>query len=406
MPHDIVRLQNGLRLIHKKTDSPVSNFGVFVNAGTRDESADQMGLAHFVEHTIFKGTEKRNAYRIISRMEAVGGDLNASTSKEETYFHTSFLSVDYPRAVELLSDVFFHATFPEKELEKEKTVVLEEINYYKDTPSELIIDDFEDLIFQDHPLGKNILGTRQSVRKIKREGILNFIAQNYTLNNVVLASVGNISTEKLVRLCNRYFGCEQIADRIRERVPFGHYEPRQRTVKKHNAQVNAMTGCLAYSVKDNKRVPMHLLDNLLGGPGMSTRLNMSIREKRGLAYTIASDYTAFSDTGVFSIYFGCDSHHTEHCFDLIHKELEKVRTQRLGTMQLYYAKKQFVGQCRLSYENDLNELLALGHTALYFDEVDTIEESIKEIEDVTADQLLEVANEILLPDQFSTLVFD
>ena len=177
MPHNIIRLKNGLRLVHKETNSAISHFGVLVNAGTRD--LNQMGLAHFVEHTIFKGTEKRNAFRIISRMEAVGGDLNASTSKEETYFHTSFLSADYPRAIELLSDIFFHSPFPEKELEKEKTVVLEEINYYKDSPSELIFDDFEDLVFSGHDLGKNILGTRKSVSRMSREGILNFIAQNY-----------------------------------------------------------------------------------------------------------------------------------------------------------------------------------------------------------------------------------
>lgn len=406
MPHNIIRLKNGLRLIHKETDSTISHFGVLVNAGTRDESLNQMGLAHFVEHTIFKGTEKRNAFHIISRMEAVGGDLNASTSKEETYFHTSFLSADYPRAIELLSDIFFHSTFPEKELEKEKTVVLEEINYYKDSPSELIFDDFEDLVFAGHPLGKNILGTKQSVRKIKRQEILNFIAQNYTLNNVVLSSVGNISIQKLARLCERYFGEVSIPEIPRTRCPFTQYSPRELTVKKSTKQTNVMLGAPAYSIREDKRVPFMLLNNLLGGQGMNTRLNMSVREKLGLVYSIEANYTSFSDTGLFAIYFGCDSHNKDHALNVIYREIQKIREQKLGTMQLFYAKKQFVGQLALSNETKLNEMLALGHTALFFDEVDTIEESIAEIESVTAEQILEVANEILLPDQFCTLIFE
>ncbi|MBR4786390.1 MAG: insulinase family protein [Bacteroidales bacterium] len=406
MPHHIIRLSNGLRLIHKETDSPISHFGVLVNAGTRDESAGQMGMAHFVEHTIFKGTEKRSAYRVISRMEDVGGDLNASTSKEETCFHASFLSAFYPRAVELLADIAFHATFPEKELEKEKTVVLEEINFYKDSPSELIFDDFEDLVFAGHPLGKNILGTPASVRGLHRQDILDFIRNNYTIDNIVLASVGNISTKRLVRLCERYFGGESTPRSQRERLPFTTFAPQHRSVTKKIIQSHVMTGGVAYPITDDKRDALSLLNNLLGGQGMSSRLNMRVREKNGLAYAVESSYTAFSDTGLFTIYFGCEQEHTNQCMDLILKELKKLREQKLGTMQLFYAKKQFIGQWALSYETELNEMLALGHTALFFDEVDTFQEAIADFEALTADNLLEVANEILLPDNFSTLVFE
>lgn len=406
MPHDIIRLSNGLRLIHKESNSTISHFGLLVNAGTRDELAHQAGLAHFVEHTIFKGTEKRSAYRVISRMEAVGGDLNASTSKEETCFHSSFLSPDYPRAVELLSDIFYHATFPEKELEKEKSVVYEEINYYKDTPSEQIFDDFEDLVFDGVALGRNILGKKSDVRKIKREDIVDFIARNYTLDNLVLASVGNISTARLVKLCERYFGCRPIPQIPRERKPYVSYAPKRREVRKNTLQTNVVMGNVAYSLKDDKRVPFLLMNNMLGGQGMNTRLNMSVREKKGLAYTVESYYTAFSDIGLFSIYFGCDAHNRDRCFDLIYKELQQVRDKKVGTMQLYYAKKQLVGQLALSNETKLNEMLALGHTALFYDAVDTFEESLKEIETITAEQLLEVANEILVPEQFSTLIFN
>lgn len=406
MPHDIVRLRNGLRLIHKEIHSPISHFGVLVNAGTRDEASNQMGLAHFVEHTIFKGTENRNAYHVISRMEAVGGDLNASTSKEETYFHTSFLSKEYPRAVELLSDIFFHATFPEKELEKEKTVVLEEINYYQDSPAELIFDDFEDLVFSGHPLGKNILGTKASVRKMKRQGVLDFIAQNYTLDNIVLASVGDISAKRLLRLCEQYFGGYEMPQTNRKRTPFTTYKPDNKFVRKNTAQTNVVLGNIAYSITEDKRVPFLLLTNILGGQGMNTRLNMSVREKKGMAYAIESSYTPFSDIGLFTTYFGCDPHNRENCVELIYKEMKKVREQKLGTMQLYYAKQQFVGQLNLSYEPKLTEMLSIGHAALFFDEVDTIEESLSEIRDITADEILEVANEILQPEKFSMLTFE
>lgn len=406
MPHDIVRLRNGLRLIHKETSSPISHFGILVNAGTRDESADQMGLAHFVEHTIFKGTEKRNAYHVIRRMEAVGGDLNASTSKEETWFHSSFLSQEYPRAVELLSDIFFHATFPEKELEKEKTVVLEEINYYKDTPAELIFDDFEDLVFSGHPLGKNILGTKKSVMGMTRKGILDFIARNYTLDNIVLASVGNITAGRLARLCEKHFGGYGIARTERRREPFLSYRPAVRSVRKNTSQTNVMLGSPAYSIREDKRVPFLLLTNLLGGQGQNTRLNLCVREKNGLAYTIEACYTPFSDTGLFTVYFGCDPHHREQCMELIFREMRRMRERKLGTLQLYYAKQQFIGQLNLSYESKLNEMLSIGHTALFFDEVATVEESLDEIAAVSADEILDVANEILQPDKFSMLTFE
>ncbi len=405
MPHSVVRLSNGLRLIHKQTASPISHFGVLVNAGTRDEDDRKSGLAHFVEHTIFKGTHKRNAYHLLSRMETVGGDLNASTSKEETYFYTSFLSQEYPRAVELLSDIFFHSTFPEKELEKEKTVVLEEIGYYQDTPSELIFDDFENLVFAGHPLGRNILGTRQSVKKLSRQDILDFLAGNYTLENVVLSSVGNIPANKLLGLCERHFGNNAIPELKRSRTPFVSYQPMTSEVRKSTTQANALLGNIAYPINDDKRTPFMLLTNILGGPGMNTRLNMSIREKKGLAYTIEASYTPFSDTGLFSIYFGCEKLHTNQCMELIYKELKKMRENRLGTRQLFNAKKQFIGQLALSYETRLNEMLSLGHAAFFFEDIDTTEESIEQIGDVTADEILEVANEILIPDQFSTLIY-
>jgi predicted Zn-dependent peptidase len=406
MPHRVIRLRNGLRLLHIPTASPISHFGILIDAGTRDEPSQHPGLAHFVEHTIFKGTEKRNAYRVINRMESVGGDLNASTSKEETDFYASFLSPDYPRAVELLADIFFHATFPQKELEKEKTVIFEEINYYNDSPSELIFDDFEALVFYQHDMGKIILGTKDSVQQIHREDIMNFICQDYTLENVVLASVGNIPAEKLVRLCEKYFGDGRIKEGKRQRIPFESYRPQTKTMRKNTSQTNVVTGTPAYDIRHPKRVPFMLLNNILGGQGQNTRLNMSVREKKGLAYTVESYFNPFSDCGLFSVYFGCDAHERDHCLELVRRELEKLKRQKLGSLQLYYAKKQYIGQLALAQESKLNELIAAGHIALFYDEVSTMDEDIRTIESITAEDLCDVANEIFDLNRFSTLIFD
>ncbi len=405
MPHSIFTLTNGLKIIHKEINSPISHFGVLINAGSRDENSNHMGLAHFVEHTIFKATDKRKGYQIIKRMEDVGGDLNASTSKEETYFHASFLSQDYERAIELLSDIFFNATFPDKEIEKEKDVVLEEINYYKDSPSELIIDDFEDLVFAGHPLGRNILGTKKTVSSLKRDDIIKFIKENYTVENVVLASVGNISLHKLLKFCEKYFGSNPLHIGSHSRQPFTSYKPEFVKLRKKTNQTHVMIGNLAYSLKEDKKNAFMLLTNLLGGQGMNTRLNMAIREKMGLAYSVEANYSPFSDSGLFNVYIGCDNDMWEKCINLTYKELDKLKGKKLGTMQLQYAKKQFIGQLAISNESKLNEMISIGRSALFFDELDTMEEVIQKFSCVTADDILEVANEIFDKDRFSILIF-
>lgn len=405
--HSIIRLKNGLKLIHKENPSPISHFGVLVNAGTRDERPDKMGLAHFVEHTIFKGTEKRKAYQINKRLEDVGGELSASTSKEETYFHASFLSQDYERALELLSDIFFHATFPEKELEKEKQVIAEEIEYYNDTPSELIFDDFETLFFAGHPLAANILGNKKSLRHLHRCDILDFIKQQYGIGTIVLASVGQIGLKKLVALCERYFGQEPVTEITRVRTPFTHFVPTQKRVKKEITQTQLMVGTLAYSLQEEeKKNAFALLNNLLGGQGMNTRLYREIREKHGWAYSVESNYSSFSDCGLFTVYVGCDHERSEACVEAIFKELDKLKRDRLGTMQLHYAKKQFIGQTAIANETKLNEMLTIGRTALFSDEVNTMEEYFASIDRLTSDDLLTVANEIFDREKFSQLTFE
>ncbi len=403
--HPIHILPNGIKLVHKYIDAPISHFGVLINAGTRDEKPEYSGLAHFVEHTIFKGTQKRNSGQVIRYMENVGGEINASTSKEETYFHASFLSSDSERAIELLSDIFFHATFPEKELIKEKDVILEEINYYNDTPSELIFDDFETLIYDNHPLGNNILGTKKSLQKISKQAIVEFITQNYTAQNVVLSYVGRFTESKMVHLCTKYFGQHPMNQSERIRGKYEQYTPKTVFKKKKTAQAHLVMGNIAYPLSHENRYPLMLLTNLLGGQGLNTRLNLAVREKKGLAYSVDANYNPFSDSGLFTIYLGCDNNLVEKCTEIIYKELRKLRTEHLGTLQLHYAKKQFLGQLAISNESKLNEMLSLGRSALFFDEIETLEEAIQSFENITSATLLEVANEILVPDLFSTLVF-
>lgn len=405
MPHTIIQLKNGIKLIHKEIDSPISHFGVLVNAGTRDEDEGKSGIAHFVEHTIFKGTQKRNARQVIRRIEDVGGELNASTSKEETYFHSSFLSADYARTVELLSDIFGNSTFPEAELEKEKDVVIEEINYYKDSPAELIYDDFETMVFHGHPLGRNILGTKKSVKALRQNDIFDFIRQNYARDNVVIASAGKISTEKLKNLAEQHFANLKLADAARPRTPFRQYEVRHEQINKHSSQSHIMLGNVAYDITDGKKDAFQLLTNLLGGPSMNTRLNMAIRENKGLAYSVDASYSAFSDSGLFTIYIGCEHDAVEQCINLTYKELNKLRQQKLGTMQLHYAKKQFLGQAAITNEAKLNEMLSIGRAALFFNEVETMEEAFAKIEKISADEIMAVANEILVPDKMSSLIY-
>ena len=405
MPHTILRLNNGIKLIHKEVLSPVSHFGILLNAGTRDEGTNKEGVAHFVEHTLFKGTSHRKGYQILRRMEDVGGDLNASTSKEETWIHSSFLTSDYERAIELLADIFFYSTFPEKELEKEKDVILEEIKYYKDSPAELIFDDFEEQVYKEHPLGRSILGTAKSVKSMSREDILTFIKTQYTLNNLILSSVGNISTAKLMKWCNHYFGNEKITDISRVREPFSHYKPSMEAVPKKTNQAHLMLGCPAYSLYEDKRTPFLLLTNLLGGQGLNTRLNMTIREKLGLAYTVEANYSQFSDTGLFTVYTGCGNDYWERCIELVYKEFDKLRHEKLGTLQLHYAKKQFIGQMAISNEMKLNEMLSIGRSGLFFEQVETIEEVIDKINAISSAQIQEVAQEILIRDNFSARIF-
>jgi predicted Zn-dependent peptidase len=398
-------LENGIRLVHHRIPGMVAHCGIIINTGSRDETEKEHGIAHFIEHMLFKGTVRRKAYHILSRLEDVGGELNAYTTKEETAIHASFLKDDYERTIEIISDITFNSVFPQKEIEKEKDVVIEEINSYLDNPSELIFDDFEELIFSGQPIGRNILGTPESVKSYSRETITGFIRNNYDTHEMVFCSVGNISDEKILKLFKSYFSdIVTFKNEVRE-LKSWIYNPASLTKKKDTFQNHCIIGNLAYDLKDEKRMGMFLLNNILGGQGLNSRLNLSLREKNGLAYNVESSYNPYCDTGIFSIYFGTDAQYLNKSISIAMAELNKLRTTRLGTIQLSKAKNQIKGYLARGYENHESLMLSLGKSLLVFNKIDTIEDICKKIDSVTASELLETANDIFEPSRLSTLIY-
>jgi len=405
MEYQYSKLSNGIRLIHKMANSPVAHCGIIINAGSRDEMPEEFGIAHFIEHVIFKGTNKRKAYHVISRLEDVGGDLNAYTSKEETFVYASFLSRYYERSLELFSDILFNSSFPEKELEKEKDVIIDEINSYRDSPSELIFDEFEEVLFKNHPIGHNILGSPETVKSFGRQHIQSFMQRNYLTDRMVICSVGSLSFDKLVLLCEKYFGHIPASAAKNGRHAFTDYQPTITQSEKSNFQVHCMMGNIAYDFSTERKNVLALLTNILGGPGMNSRLNLAVREKHGYSYNIEAHYQPFSDSGLFNIYLGTDAEYLEKSLKLVYKELKNLREIELGTLQLHKAKQQIIGQIAISLESNLAEMVSIGKSHLFFDTVDTMAEMIKKIEGISSKDLLDVANEIFVTDQFSMLTY-
>lgn len=398
-------LDNGIRLAHYRIPGLVAHCGIIINIGSRNETEKEHGVAHFIEHMLFKGTKKRKAYHILSRLEDVGGELNAYTTKEETAVHASFLKEDYERAIELISDITFNSVFPIKEIEKEKDVVIEEINSYLDSPSELIFDDFEEMIFAGLPIGRNILGSPESVKKLSRKKVLDFISHNYNTSEMVFCSVGNISDEKIIRLFRKYFSVEKTAVKVEPGTTKWNYNPVTLTRKKDTYQNHCIIGNIAYDLKDKRRVGMFLLNNILGGQGLNSRLNLSLREKNGLAYNVESSYNPYFDTGIFTIYFGTDKKLLDKSIEICLKELKKLRNEKLGTIQLSKARNQMKGYLARGYENHESLMLNIGKSMLVFNQVDSFEYLCTEIDEITSLDILEIANQILEPSQLSTLIY-
>ena len=415
MKYNTYTLDNGLRIIHLPSDSKVVYCGYQINAGARDEEPGEEGLAHFCEHVTFKGTERRKAWHILNCLESVGGDLNAYTNKEGTVYYAAILKEHIARAVDLLSDIVFHSTYPQQEIDKEVEVICDEIESYNDSPAELIYDEFENILFKGNSLGHNILGTAEQVRQFTTEDALRFTRKLYRPDNAVFFAYGDIDFKKLVTLLKRSVGSEELRvkneefnSREEERMKGEESNsPKGQTImmEKHTHQAHVMIGTQAYDVHDDRRMPLYLLNNILGGPGMNAKLNLALREHNGLVYTVESTMVAYGDTGTWSIYFGCDEHDVKRCLRLVRKELDKFMEKPLSDAQLRAAKKQIKGQIGVACDNRENFALDFGKSFLHYGWEKNVDRLYEQVDAITAQQMQAVAQELFDEHRLTTLIF-
>ena len=447
MKYNTYTLDNGLRIIHLPSDSQVVYCGYQINAGTRNEEPGEEGLAHFCEHVTFKGTERRKAWHILNCLESVGGDLNAYTNKEGTVYYSAILKEHIARAVDLLSDIVFHSVYPQAEIDKEVEVICDEIESYNDSPAELIYDEFENILFKGSPLGHNILGTAEQVRAFKTEDALRFTRKLYRPDNAIFFAYGDIDFKKLVKLIQKALGecpkgrelacsadCNSAEtpteERIAEETPTGETPTEEMeagdanhkvqssmfnvqskvagqtiVMQKNTHQAHVMIGTRAYDVNDDRRMPLYLLNNMLGGPGMNAKLNLALREHNGLVYTVESTMVAYGDTGTWSIYFGCDEHDVKRCLRLVRKELDKFMQKPLSDAQLKAAKKQIKGQIGVACDNRENFALDFGKSFLHYGWEKNVDRLYEQVDEITAEQIQAVAKELFDKDRLTTLIF-
>lgn len=398
-------LPNGIKIILSHTQSRVIYSGVYINVGSRDEQGADEGMAHFIEHSLFKGTEHRRAYHIQNRIDGVGGELNAFTTKEETCIYASSLSEHLERCLELFADILFHSTFPSTEIEREKDVVLEEINSYSDSPAELIYDQYEELAFGDHPLAHNILGTKRNVKRFTAERLQTFIQQRYTPSRMVITVAGNVAFDKLVHLSEKYFGSYENHPSVVDRSLKPSFHRFDKHINRHTHQAHVLIGCEAPDVYHANKTAFTLLNNILGGPAMNSRLNMAIRERYGFCYNIESQYVPFSDTGLFYVYAGVDLDAQERVKELIIDELNRMAETQLTSRQLRMAQKQMIGQMAINNDLGMNEMQSIGKGYLCYDHVDSLEEMSTDLMALEPGNVLKVAQTYFGNDRFSMLTY-
>lgn len=398
-------LSNGIRILHIPDTTPVSYIGVAIDAGTRDEMENESGIAHFVEHLLFKGTEKRRSRHIINRLESIGGQIDAYTTKEETYIYAVVPQEYTERAIELLADVVLHSVFPEGEMEKEREVVLDEISSYNDSPAELIYDEFEEIVFPGDSIGRNILGSEESLEKITRNDILRFIHRTHTPDKMVVFGMGNIKSELFAKKAEKYFVTESV-NNTTERTKPSEYKATSKTINRDTCQAHCIIGNRCMEMESDKRLTMLLLNNILGGPALTSRLNIAVREKNGLCYTIESNMTNYTDTGVWNIYFGCAPKNLDKTLRLCMQQLELLREKPLTSHQLEMAKKQLRGQVLISRQNRENTILGLSKIHLHHLPLRSEDEALAEIDTLTAVDLQQMAQQMFNPDNISTLIYN
>jgi len=405
MEYNVHILPNGIRLLHVPSASAISHACIIINSGSRDEPENKAGLAHFIEHLIFKRTEKRSTNQILNRLESVGADLNAYTTKEYTCIHASFLNPYLDRTLDLFNDIVFHSTFPDEEMDKEKSVILDEISSYLDQPEEAINDDFEDMLFAGHALGNNILGTTESVQNFTREDVINFRKANYRTNEIVVAVLGNYTLNSVVNKGRKYFADVEENNPVKKRIKPRILPQNNTTIYKPIMQAHCILGTQAYSTYQSQKVPLMLLNNYFGGNGMSSVLNLQIREKYGIAYTIESNFSPLYDTGIFSIYFGTDKEKQTKALSLIFKEIKKLKEKPLNELQLQKAKNKFIGQIALGEENRIGLIISMAKSLIDHDKIDSLETVFEKINAVTTTQMADVTHEILDIEQLNIFAF-
>ena len=405
-------LPNGVQIVHRKTSSPVVYVGIMVGAGTRHEQANENGMAHYIEHCVFKGTEHYTARQIINHIEGIGGEINAYTTKEETTFYAATLSNHFRTTLHLLADMVMRPTFNKKETDKEVTVILDEIESYNDSPSELIYDDFENMVFEGSSLAMPILGTKKTLRRISKSPdiALNWMQQHYRPERMVLFVQGNVTTKQVISAAERELGEVPHISSLSSHTSLSSHSSMPsattRTYKRHTHQTHIMLGSHAYPIGHEKQLTMYLLNSILGGGSMSSRLYLSLREKHGLVYNIDSQAVPLSDTGYWNIYLACEPQHKDQCLELCHKELKQLRDTRLTSAQLQRALRQLEGQMAISAENQENNALAMAKQMLYHHHAPAWQETFAKVKEITSTQLQDVANEVFAPEKIYTLLYD
>ncbi len=404
--YQLFTLPNGIRIVHKQvTHTQIAHCGIMLDMGSRDEKPHQQGLAHFWEHLAFKGTKKRSSLQIINRLENVGGELNAYTTKEKICFHASVLTPHFERATELLTDITFNSIFPEKQLDKERNVILEEMSMYYDSPEDAIQDDFDEIIFANHQLGRNILGNQESVKGFTRDDLNTFINENLDTERIIFSSVSNLSMKQVIKVAEKYLKDIPSQRSDRQRVAPENYEVQQQTVERGMTQAQVAIGRQSFGLLHEKRLPFFMLVNLLGGPGMNSRLNLSVRERYGLVYAIDAGYTPYIDTGFWSISFGTEPKQLNKTHDLIRKELKKLREVPLTKTQLLNNQAQIMGQMAMSEEGNMSFMLMMAKSLLDLNRIDVLDDLFKQIKAVTIDELQDLANEMFREEDLSRLTF-
>lgn len=404
--YQIYTLSNGIRVAYRQvTSTKIVHCGIMFDIGSRDELPNQAGLAHFWEHMAFKGTEKRNSYHIINSLESVGGELNAFTTKEKICFYTSVLDVYFDKAVNLIADIAFNSTFPKKQLEIERGVILEEMAMYLDSPEDAIQDEFDEMVFKDHPLGVNILGTKERVKSFTQQDFKDFIDTNLDTDRVVLSVVGNISPSKIIRVAQKYLNDILPKKSIRTRISPANYKQQIIRKEMNNHQSYTVMGRPAFALIDPDRLPFFALVNLLGGPGMNSRFNLSLREKHGLVYHIEAGLSTYTDTGLFSIFFGTDPQNLEKATRLVHKEMKALRVKSLGKVQLKTVKDQLKGQLAMAEESKQGFMLVMARSILDLGRVEPLDEIFNRINLITASKMMELAEEMFDENDLSTLIY-